>query len=211
MRRTSSPQNHSFSRIMLVLILWTLVALLSTQIANADAAPPPDPTVGGVGPYRPQKTNVQMMSEKVIIDVPPSPSNLEQPKHIKVNASFTMRNQGQVDEQMQVIFPLTRLNTGGTEEALYCIDTSTFHVKVHGRELSFTTITTPPEITITDMEHGFSPEVQWAAFDVTFPVKQDVLLDRQILLCISLIPLRKRPSQAIPRAVSSWETRCAGN
>jgi tetratricopeptide (TPR) repeat protein len=118
-----------------------------------------------------------MMSETVYIEVPPSPVDIQEFKQIKVNASFTMRNQGQTEEHMQVIFPLTRLNTGGTEEALYRIDLSTFHVKINGKEVSFTTVTTPPEIKLTDKYHGFSPEVQWAAFDVTFPVKQDVEME----------------------------------
>jgi hypothetical protein len=145
---------------------------MTNQIAQADAAPPPDPTVGGVGPYQPQKTNVQMMSETVLIDVRSSPSNLEEPKQIKVNASFTMRNQGQTEEPMQVIFPLTRLNTGGTEEALYQIDVSSFAIAVNGQSVPFATITTPPEVTASDMEHGFGPEVQWAAFEVNFPVRK---------------------------------------
>jgi hypothetical protein len=165
------------SHIILVLLLCTLAESIPVQMAKADAAPPPDPTVGGVGPYRPQKTSVQMMSETVFIDVPQSPSDIQKPKQIKVSASFTMHNQGQAEEHMQAIFPLTRLNTGGSEEALYQIDISTFRIKVNGREVPFTTISTPPEVTITDMDHGFSPNVEWAAFDAIFPVKQDVLLE----------------------------------
>jgi hypothetical protein len=178
MRRTSLHQSHTLSYILLGFILCAVAASTSSpRTVKADAAPPPDPTVGGVGPYQPQKTNVQMMSEKVYIEVPPSPVDIQEFKQIKVNASFTMRNQGQAQEYMQVIFPLTRLNTGGTEEALYRIDLSSFAVKVNGKEVPFTTITTPPEITVTDMDHGFSPDVKWAAFDVTFPVKQDVQLE----------------------------------
>jgi hypothetical protein len=161
------------------IILWALIVLRPLQMAKANAAPPPDPTVGGIGPYQPQKTNVQMMFEKVLIEVPPSPSTPEEPKHIKVEASFRMRNQGQVEEEMQVIFPLTRLNTYSSEEALYHIDPASFVVKVNGQDVPFTTITTPPEVTISesDLHHGFSPDVEWAAFEVTFPVQQDVLLE----------------------------------
>ena len=53
-----------------------LAASISARMVKADAAAPPDPTVGGVGPYQPQKTNVQMMSETVYIEVPPSPVDL---------------------------------------------------------------------------------------------------------------------------------------
>jgi hypothetical protein len=39
----------------------------------------------------------------------------------------------------------------------------------------FITITTPPEMTVPDMEHdGFLSEVRWAAFEVTFPIQRDV-------------------------------------
>ena len=164
--------------VFLALTACALIIQLPLQRAKADAAPPPDPTVGGIGPYQPQKTNVQMMSEKVYIEVPPSPSKPEELKRIKVDASFTMRNQGQVVEEMQVIFPLTRLNTFSSEEALYHIDPASFAVKVDGQDVPFATITTPSEVTISesDLQHGFSPDVEWAAFEVTFPLQQDVLL-----------------------------------
>ncbi len=156
-----------------------LIILKPLQMVKANAAPPPDPTVGGIGPYQPQKTNVQMMSEKVFIEVLASPSKPEEPKQIKVEASFKMRNQGQVVEELQVVFPLTRLNTFSSEEALYHIDPASFAVKIDGRDLPFTTITTPPEVTLSelDSQHGFSPNVEWAAFEVTFPLQQDILLE----------------------------------
>ena len=172
MNEISLFPNHAPIRAILVFVICALFSLVSYQSAKADAAPPPDPTVGGVTPYRPQKTNVQMMSETVLIYVPPSPSNLEEPKQIKVSASFTMRNQGQAEEQMQVIFPLTRLgHDGSSEQALYRVDETSFSVKVNGQPVSITEMTTPPE------ESGYEvPEVLWAAFEVTFPVHQDVLL-----------------------------------
>ena len=165
--------------VFFTLILSALIILRPLQAVKADAAPPPDPTVGGIGPYQPQKTNVQMMSERVFIEVLPSPLKPEDLKQIKVEASFRMRNQGQVAEGMQVIFPLTRLNTFSSEEALYHIDPVSFAVKVDGQDVPFNTITTPPEVTLSepDWQHGFSPDVQWAAFEATFPVQQDVLLE----------------------------------
>jgi len=176
MNKMSLFQIHILIHAFIVFTLCVLIGLMPIQIAKANAAPPPDPTVGGLIPYQPQKTNVQMMSETVFINVPQSPSNAHEPKQIKVNAIFSMRNQGQTEEQLQVIFPLTRLNTFSTEEALYRIDTASFAVKVNDRDVPFTTITTPPELTISDMEHGFGPDVQWAAFEVTFPVQQDIVL-----------------------------------
>jgi len=172
MNKSLPSQNHVLECINFVFVLCAFTILMPINIVKADAAPPPDPTVGGVSPYQPQKTNVQMMSETVFIEVPSSPSNLDEPKQIKVNASFTMRNQGQTEEQMQVIFPLTRLgHDGSSEQALYRVDGSSFSVKVNGQTVPVTEITTPPE------ESGYEvPEVQWAAFEVAFPVHQDVLL-----------------------------------
>jgi hypothetical protein len=176
MHKLSAPKRHFLIRNFFIFLLCTFITAMPARTASADAAPPPDPTVGGVGPYQPQKTNVQMMSETVIIQVMESPSNPQEPKQIRVDASFSMRNQGQAQEQMQVVFPLTRLNTGGSEEALYLIDVSSFTARVNGQSVPFTTITTPPEVTITDPEHGFGPDVQWAAFEAAFPVQQDVVL-----------------------------------
>lgn len=172
MNKISSSQNHILIRAFALFMLCVLIGLPPHQIAKANAAPPPDPTVGGVIPYQPQKTNVQMLSETVLIDVQASPTDIEEAKYIKVSASFTLRNRGQIEEQMQVIFPLTRLgHDGSSEQALYRVDTSSFIVKVDGKSVPFIEITTPPE------ESGYEiPDVRWAAFDVTFPVHQDVLL-----------------------------------
>jgi len=120
-----------------------------------------------------------MMSETVFIDVQASPPRPEPIKPIKVRASFTMRNQGQTEEQMQVIFPLSRLGyDNNQEQSLYLVSMSSFVAKVNGKSVPISEITTPAEFPedITKMESGFTMEVLWAAFPVTFPVKQDVLL-----------------------------------
>jgi hypothetical protein len=161
---------------VVLLVLFVLAHAAPSIQALADAAPPPDPTVGGAVPYQPAKTNVQMLSETVTIDVPAQAST-EEPKQIHVRASFTMRNQGVAAETMQVIFPLTRLNFWTTEEALYRVDLDSFVVKVDGQAASLTQISTPPELTGSDIDHGYVAEVQWAAFDAAFPVGQDVLLE----------------------------------
>lgn len=178
MNKTSLRHNQTLIKALVVFTLCALLGVQPAQLAQADGAPPPDPTVGGVGPYQPQKTNVQMMSETVLIEVPPSPSNVEDPKQIRVKASFTMRNQGQIEEQMDVIFPLTRLDSAGTTApSLYEIDISSFVARVDGKSVPITQISTPPEVTAVDLEQGFPPDVQWAAFPVTFPVSKEVLLE----------------------------------
>jgi hypothetical protein len=172
MNKASLSKNHALSLVIFIFMLCALICLMPVQVAEADAAPPPDPTVGGMSPYQPQKTNVQMMSETVFIDVPASPSDINELKRIKVKASFIMRNQGQTREQMQVIFPLSRLgHDGSSEQALYKVLMSSFIVKVNGRLVPITELTTPPEVSGFDV-----PDVLWAAFEVTFPVNKDVLL-----------------------------------
>ncbi len=177
MKKPSFSLHHTLIRTILVCILCTLLGSVLSQSVKADAAPPPDPTVGGIGPYQPQKTNVQMMSETVFIDVPHSPP--EQSKPIRVNAVFIMRNQGQTEEQMQVIFPLSRLGyDNNPEQSVYLVRLSSFVAKVNNQAVPISQITTPAE-PIEDYSNpppGYSLDVLWAAFPVTFPVKQDVWL-----------------------------------
>jgi hypothetical protein len=129
-----------------------------------------------------------MLSETVLIELPAISPTPQEPKwyssQINVNASFNMRNQGQAEEMMQVIFPLTRLDfpwlTGSYE-----IIPSSFTAKVNGQSVPITEITTPVEMTylsqsgdpITPSEGKFYQDVLWAAFEVTFPAQQDVLLE----------------------------------
>jgi hypothetical protein len=179
MNKASLFPNHTLIRAILVFTLCAFYSLVSLQSVEADAAPPPDPTVGGIGPYQPQKTNVQMMSETVFIDVPESPPKPEPSEPIKVKANFAMRNQGQTDEQMQVIFPLTRLAYDyNSEPPIYRVNLSSFVAKVNGKPVPISQITTPAEIPEdpNKVENGFTMEVLWAAFPVTFPVQEDVLL-----------------------------------
>jgi len=177
MHKPLSSQHHILVNTILVFTICTLLDSMSLQLVKADAAPPPDPTVGGIGPYQPQKTNVQMMSEMVFIDVPHS--SPEQPKPIRVNAVFVMRNQGQTEEQMQVIFPLSRLGyDNNPEQSFYLVSLSSFVAKVNDKPVPISQVTTPPEIPedLSQTEYGYPVEVLWAAFPVTFPVKQDVWL-----------------------------------
>jgi hypothetical protein len=179
MNEASLSPRHTLIRAILVFAVCTLLGSVSIQPVKADAALPPDPTVGGVGPYQPQKTNVQMMSETVFIDVPYSPPEPEQSIPISVNASFAMRNQGQTEEQMQVIFPLSRLGyDNNPEQSVYLVDLFSFVAEVNGKPVPISQIATPAEIPedYSNIEHGFTMEVLWAAFPVTFPVQQDVLL-----------------------------------
>jgi hypothetical protein len=118
-----------------------------------------------------------MMSETVFIDVPHSPPG--QSKPIRVNAIFIMRNQSQTEEQMQVIFPLSRLGyDNNPEQSVYLVRLSSFVAKVNDQPVPISQITTPAEMPAgySELEYGYTMDVLWAAFPVTFPVKQDVWL-----------------------------------
>jgi len=186
--KTGIVSRNFIPHIFVIVAFFIIFCGIDPRIARADAAPPPDPTVSGIGPYQPQKTNVQMLSETVLIELPAVSPTPQEPKwysdQIDVNASFNMRNQGQAEEKMQVIFPLTRLDFPWLI-ANYEIIPSSFMAKVNGQSVPITEITTPPEMTylpkngdpISPTEGKFYQDVQWAAFDVTFPVQQDVLLE----------------------------------
>jgi hypothetical protein len=183
MNKTSLPKSQILGRIRVILILITLIVLMPVQRVRADVAPPPDPKLGGVVPYQPMETNVQMISETVVIEIlPPPPEDAKKPKQVKVNATFTMRNQGQTKEQMQVIFPLSNLESPYADPSDYYIDRSSFAAKVDGKPVAITEITTPTEVAAYfDRESDLMAEFQirWAAFEVTFPVQQDVSLEVQ--------------------------------
>jgi len=162
--------------------------MTSVQTVHADGAPPPEPDIGGVAPYQPIETNVQMMSETVLLEVFPHPTRWTTSElnwnsnQVRVSASFTLRNQGTEEEQMQVIFPLTRLDYPWLTSS-YNIIGSSFVAIVDGKPVPTTTVSTPPELQAfpegldSNLPDGFFiPDVQWAGFDVTFPVHEDVIV-----------------------------------
>lgn len=194
---------HRFStRIVLALLVCILTLMVFVQPVSADTAPPPDPALGGAAPYRPLKTNVQMMSETVILDVLPNAARWDAYSYygdlafynspVQVNASFIMRNQSNVEEKMQVIFPLTRLDYPWLMSS-YNISRSSFVAKVNGQTMALTKITTPADLTgqyskyndpepYTLPEGTFDEQVEWAAFDAVFPPHTDVLLEVEYMM-----------------------------
>jgi len=188
MNKTSRSQNYRLIRTTFIFALCALLGMFPVQPVRADGAPPPEPDMGGVAPYQPIETNVQMMSETVVIDVLPNPTRWTStefswnPNKVRVSASFTLRNQGTKEEKMQVIFPLTRLDYPWLTSS-YNIIGSSFVASVDGSPIPTTPVSTPPELQAlpegSDMELPdgfFTPDVQWAGFDVTFPVHEDVIV-----------------------------------
>lgn len=172
---------------LIIFLLSTFLFIRPENSVQADAGPGPNPFVSGVGPYEPQKTNVQMLYETVLIEIPaPNPSLVDNPlaKQIGVKAHFTMLNQSQIEETMQVVFPLTLLDVPWLT-GRYDIVPSSFLVKIDGQPVSISEITTPPEMaynpepgmSVSPIEGKYYQDVRWAAFEVTFPVGEKVILD----------------------------------
>jgi len=188
MNKTVCSVCHLLPRSVIILTMCALFFAMAVQPARADGAPPPEPSVGGMAPYRPIETKVQMMSETVLIDALPNATHWTASEYeirsasnqIRVKASFTMQNRGETEEKMQVVFPLTRLDYPDMA-ASYNIIPESFVARVNGKIVPTQEITTPPELGISsevfDPPEGFFlTYVHWAAFDATFPVHQDVLL-----------------------------------
>ncbi len=89
------------------LILLAALVLLNAPRANADVAPDPEAAASDISPG--QGTQVQMVSERVVLDVQMQPlvraSDTFTATVALVTADFTMRNLGSMDETMDVRFP----------------------------------------------------------------------------------------------------------
>jgi hypothetical protein len=89
-----------------------------------------------------------------------------------VNAYFLMRNQGMVDESMKAVFPsrsgpACRGVLQGDSFTYYSILQDSFQVSVDAVDVPTSTLEAP---------YGDCPDYPWMAFDVTFPVHEDVLV-----------------------------------
>lgn len=146
------------------------------QIVDADMAPPPNPEIGGLLPF--QETEVQMVYERVEMELEFFQSEMipdRDANRITVNAYFLMKNQGEVDESMQVVFPLstspfcfgTTSDTSGTSFTYYEIDHESFQATIDG-------ISAP--ISVIRTKYNICDNYPWAAFDVQFPVGKEVLI-----------------------------------
>ena len=142
-------------RLTLVACLG-LLALLSARRACADVAPPLQPPGSNIAPGG--QTQVQMLAEKVVLEVAP-------PDGVRVSADFTMRNLGAAAEQMQVRFPLENPEGWGDGYGRYP-QVRGFAAAVDGTPVMTRTIVEPS----TPGERS----IQWAAFDVAFPVGREV-------------------------------------
>jgi hypothetical protein len=150
-----------------VTVVAVLTALVPVRAARADPAPPPGASIEAGS----EQTQVQMVSEDVLLTVddyhgPSLGNKFGQAAELMighVKATFEMHNQGADEEAMNVRFPLDLPGdscTGGTVES--------FAAWVGNA---------PASITIKQEAFEGCPDtVPWAAWPVTFPPDQTVTL-----------------------------------
>jgi hypothetical protein len=158
-------------------IIITVLLLVSNTQARADISPPEPPSGTNPEPGN-ETTNVRMVSEKVVIEID-ADSPLDN-GFGAVTASFTMRNLGNIDEQMDVRFPLDQTIGWGN----LCSAPSFIHptiddlsVKVNGNAVS-TQITYQTIPVVMGEEPWPTTTIPcWANFPVSFPVGKDVIIE----------------------------------
>ncbi|TFH34528.1 MAG: hypothetical protein E4G99_09315 [Anaerolineales bacterium] len=151
-----------------------LVALTLALPAYADIAPPQRPPGSNPVPGEDQ-TQVQMLEETVLLEVQTAPWPGESLTDLvrdwaKVTANFIMLNQGQVDETMQVRFPLTDPSGMGDGRGEFP-EIKDLKLWIDGAPAAATRVTYPA-IRGDDL-----PPVVWAGFDVTFPAGEQVEIE----------------------------------
>jgi len=170
----------SFSRKFIRLCILSLIvvsALLKVNKARADIAPPEPPSGTNPLPGN-ESTNVRMMAETVLVDIDGT-SPLDEGL-AKVTATFTMRNLGDVDESMDVRFPLDQTTTWGNlckATAPQFPTIADLKVKVNGQ--SSATQKTYETITLPTLEEPY-PTITipcWEHFPVSFPVGKDIIIE----------------------------------
>jgi hypothetical protein len=157
LRRRISPL---MVRPMILLVLVLLVAalpLIVIQRVWADGAPPPQSAASDVAPG--QGTQVQMISETVVLDIRSEPiSGSDYTRTVAlVNAEFLMRNRSSQAETMDVRFPM---DWPTKEEGIPSLVIQGIQVKVDGRQ------------TMT-RQVDFSGQ-PWTTWPVTFAPSRDV-------------------------------------
>jgi hypothetical protein len=155
------------------LLIIGLILATSTRSALADVAPPEPPPGGNPAPAG-EQTQVRMASETVTLlvqSINAAPQRLAgDVARAKVTADFTMHNEGEAAEAMQVRFPLA--NPSGMGDGFFNFPEITdLTAAVDGQTVPTTRVETPNPAFEND------PPVAWAGFDVTFPPGQDVMIE----------------------------------
>jgi hypothetical protein len=156
------------------LLLLLIAGIPFSRPLDPDAAPPLQPPGSSIGPEG--QTQVEMISETITLTIVPAASPPTDAWlagdyfHADVQASFTMRNTGSGEEQLNVRFPMMNLAGWGDGYGRFP-KVQDFQVRIDGVATAYTEITVPNE-------SGYEEEpIAWASFPVSFPVNEDVLIE----------------------------------
>jgi hypothetical protein len=156
--------------------MCVVLLLFSNKQVLADVSPPEPPSGTDPEPGN-EITNVRMVAETVLIKIDAN-TPLDN-GYGKVTATFTMRNLGDVDEQMEVRFPLDQTIGWGDlcDAPFYQYPTiNDLRVKVNGKAVS-TQLTYQTVPLRTEKEPFPTTTIPcWANFPVAFPVGKDVFI-----------------------------------
>jgi hypothetical protein len=159
-----------------ILLLVLLITVANMDIVQADIAPPEPPS--GTDPLPgSETTNVRMISEMVVIEI--DADNPLDKGFGNVTATFTMRNLGDIDEQMDVRFPLDQTFRSGNlcnTNFPQSFPISDLRATINGKTVA--TQKTYQDI-IIPFEEEPGPTITmpcWEYFPVFFPVGKDVII-----------------------------------
>ena len=151
-------------QLSIVLLLFCLLVFPSG--ARADVAPPIFPPGSNPQPGA-EVTQVRMVAETVIIAV----LNDFEPRSLgqaRVTADFTMQNTGAEAERMAVRFPLSADDGRGNYPEI-----KNLSITVNGSKVPYRRVEYPDSHYPNDLSVLWSV-LDWAEFDVAFPVGQEV-------------------------------------
>jgi hypothetical protein len=155
-------QMRRLSRFLMALA-WLAVLLALPATVHADISPPPPKAPGANPEPGSELTQVRMVYETVVIDVP-----VADPPKAHITAVFTMRNLGSKPENMAVRFPIATISDF-TDSGYQYSESKNVSIKVNQKTVTYRRIQGPEPI--------FGKEgqlVPWVEFDASFPVGEDV-------------------------------------
>ncbi len=167
-------------------LYWLLLVVLITIFAyphsvQADIAPPKAPAGSNIDSGE-ESTNVQMVAETVTIEIPSTSKH--ETGQATVTAVFQMRNLGDIEERMDVRFPLCGADSEFSEtldmQGYYYVfpPVENFKVWVDGSSPPITT-------TYESLSRGGGEERLdfpcWANFPVIFPPEKEVTIKVQYI------------------------------
>jgi tetratricopeptide (TPR) repeat protein len=145
-----------------------VICLLGTTAGLADVAPPDVPPGANPLPGS-ETTQVQMLSETVLLDVISNPAS-GAAGQARTTATFTMRNLGNQTETLAVRFPLTFWN-GASDGFSHYPEIGDLKAYINDKSASTRRVVEPSAY---DTWEG--RPIPWAAFDVVFPPGENVVL-----------------------------------